>query len=99
MVDIGVDSFKIEGRMRSIYYVATIVDIYRRVIDEYCHHPQVYTYNEDYERILKNCANRDSVPQFFNQVNDESCQYYNGREEVSNQDFLGVILEYDADKN
>ncbi|MEI3529634.1 MAG: U32 family peptidase [Bacilli bacterium] len=98
MVDIGVDSFKIEGRMRSIYYVATIVDIYRRVIDEYCHHPQVYTYNEDYERILKNCANRDSVPQFFNQVNDESCQYYNGREEVSNQDFLGVILEYDADK-
>lgn len=98
MIDIGVDSFKIEGRMRSIYYVATIVDIYRRVIDEYCHHPKTYTYNENYERILRNCANRDSVTQFFNHVNDETCQYYNGRVEVSNQDFLGVVLEYDVTK-
>lgn len=97
MVDIGVNSFKIEGRMRSLYYVATIVDIYRRVIDEYCNNPKKYTYNEDYERILRNCANRDSVTQFFNNVNDESCQYYNGREEVSNQDFLGIILDYDED--
>lgn len=98
MVDIGVDSFKIEGRMRSIYYVATIVDIYRRVIDEYCNNPKTYTYNENYERILRNCANRDSVTQFFNRVNDETCQYYNGREEISNQDFLGIVLEYDATK-
>ena len=98
MVDIGVNSFKIEGRMRSLYYVATIVDIYRRVIDEYCNNPNNYTYNMNYERVLRNCANRDSITQFFNNTNDETCQYYNGREEVSNQDFLGVILEYNKEK-
>lgn len=98
MVDIGVNSFKIEGRMRSLYYVATIVDIYRRVIDEYCNNPNNYTYNMNYERVLRNCANRDSITQFFNNTNDETCQYYNGREEVSNQDFLGIILEYNKEK-
>ena len=45
-----------------------------------------------------NCANRDSVPQFFNGIYDESCQYYNGRVEVSNQDFLGIVLDYDKTK-
>ena len=98
MVDIGVNSFKIEGRMRSLYYVATIVDIYRRVIDEYCNNPNNYTYNMNYERVLRNCANRDSITQFFNNTNDETCQYYNSREEVSNQDFLGIILEYNKEK-
>jgi len=95
MIDMGISSFKIEGRMRSIYYIATVVSIYRRVIDEYCNSPLTYEYNEEYEKILRECANRDSVPQFFNGINDETCQYYNGRMEVSNQDFLGVVLDYD----
>lgn len=95
MIDMGITSFKIEGRMRSIYYIATVVDVYRKVIDEYCHHKETYEYNKAYETILRNCANRDSVPQFFGGENDETCGYYNGREEVSNQDFLGVILAYD----
>lgn len=95
MIDLGISSFKIEGRMRSIYYIATVVDIYRRAIDEYCNNPELYQYNKSYEKILRNCANRDSVPQFFNFKNDESIGYYNGRVEVSNQDFLGVVLRYD----
>ena len=95
MVDIGVVSLKIEGRMRSVYYIATVVDTYRKVIDEYCNNPQTYEYNEEYEKILRRCANRDSVPQFFNNIYDSSCQYYNGRVEVSNQDFLGIVLDYD----
>lgn len=95
MIELGVTSFKIEGRMRSSYYIATIVDTYRRIIDEYCNNPKNYTYNKNYEQILRNCANRDSVTQFFNGKNDEECQYYNGREEVSNQDFLGIVLDYD----
>ncbi len=97
MINLGITSFKIEGRMRSIYYIATVVDIYRRAIDEYCNNPDTYQYNKSYENILRNCANRDSVPQFFNFKNDESIGYYNGRVEVSNQDFLGVILDYDED--
>lgn len=96
MIDLSITSFKIEGRMRSIYYIATVVDIYRKTIDEICHQKEDYQYNKAYEQILRNCANRDSVPQFFGNENDEKCGYYNGREEVSNQDFLGVVLDYDS---
>ncbi len=95
LINLGVASFKIEGRMRSIYYIATVVSIYRKVIDEYCNHKESYEYNKEYEKVLRRCANRDSVVQFFNGVNDETCSYYNGREEISNQDFIGVVLDYD----
>lgn len=94
MIDMGIASFKIEGRMRSIYYIATIVDIYRKVIDEYCNKKEDFKYNSEYEKIINRCANRESIPQFFNNNYGVDCGYYNGREEVSNQDFLGVILDY-----
>ena len=97
MIDMGITSFKIEGRMRSIYYIATIVSIYRKVIDEYCNNPAEYKYNKEYEKVLRNCANRDSVPQFFDGINNSTLGYYNGREEISNQDFIGVVLDYDAE--
>ena len=84
--------------MRSAYYIATVVSIYRKAIDEYYKQKENYTYNKEYERVLRRCANRDSVPQFFNGIYDSSCSYYNGRVEVSNQDFLGIILDYDKEK-
>ena len=80
MIDLGITSFKIEGRMRSIYYIATILNVYRKVIDEYCCNKESYTYNKTYEHILRNCANRDSVVQFIDGRNDETMGYYNGRE-------------------
>ena len=95
MIELGINSFKIEGRMRSIYYIATIVDIYRRIIDEYWNEPVTHEYNKEYEQTLRSCANRDSVVQFFDGTNDESGGYYNGRTEISNQDFLGIVLDYD----
>ena len=97
MINDGIASFKIEGRMRSIYYIATIVGTYRKVIDNYWNKVQDYEYNLKDEQILRNCANRDAVSQFYDGTNDYTCQYYNGRTEVSNQDFLGVILEYDEE--
>ncbi len=99
MIDMGITSFKIEGRMRSTYYIATVVSIYRKVIDEYCNNKSSYTYNKEYEKILRNCANRDSVPQFFNNIYDSTCSYYNGRVEISNQDFLGIVLDYNKNTN
>ncbi len=99
MMEMGICSFKIEGRMRSIYYIATVVNVYRRAIDRYFEDPKHFIYHKEEERILRNVANRDSVVQFFDGVYDESCQYYNGREEVSNQDFLGVVLSYDEKTN
>ena len=49
MIDMGITSFKIEGRMRSIYYIATVVSVYRKVIDEYCNNKENYTYNKSYK--------------------------------------------------
>lgn len=95
MIELNVSSFKIEGRMRSIYYIATVVSVYRKAIDRYFLDPLNYKASLEEEFILRRCANRDSVVQFFDGTNDESCGYYNGREEVSNQDFIGLILEYD----
>ena len=92
MIDLGITSFKIEGRMRSVYYIATVVSTYRKAIDKYLSGNYEYDIND--EIVLRNCANRDSVPQFFNGVYDKTCQYYNGRVEVSNQDFLGIVLDY-----
>lgn len=98
MIDMGITSFKIEGRMRSIYYIATVVSVYRKVIDRYLADKKNYQYLESEEQILRNCANRDSVPQFFNGSYGHDCSYYNGRVEVSNQDFLGIVKEYDSEK-
>lgn len=95
LTDIKVDSLKIEGRMRSIYYIATIVKTYRKIIDEYCNNKENYEYNLEYEEVLRKCANRDSIPQFFDHKFGKDRQYYNGRVEVTNQDFIGLVLKYD----
>ena len=95
LINMKVDSLKIEGRMRSIYYIATVVKVYRKLIDNYCNNPKNYEYNLKYEGILKKVANRDSIAQFFNGNYGKDVQYYNGRQEITNQDFLGLVLEYD----
>jgi len=95
MIDTGIKSFKIEGRMRSIYYIATVVNTYRKAIDEYL---STGKYNlEKYEKILNKVANRDNIDQFFNTKPGVEIQYYLGRQELSNQDFLGLVLDYDKD--
>lgn len=95
MIKLGITSFKIEGRMRSIYYIATVVSVYRHAIDAYFEDPMAYTYHPLSERMLSNCANRESTVQFFDGSEGANTQYYNGRIELSNQDFLGVVLSYD----
>ncbi len=92
MIESGITSFKIEGRMRSIYYIATVVSTYRKAIDNY--YQKSYKYDKNLQKTLDNCSNRDSIVQFFNKNMGPECQYYNGREEQSNQDFIGVILDY-----
>lgn len=97
MMDIGVSSFKLEGRMRSIYYVSTIVGVYRRLIDMYSKKNINDAYINKAIKILYRCANRDVAPQFFNGKKGKEEQYYNERQENSNQDFLGVVKGYDDD--
>lgn len=96
LIELGVSSLKVEGRMRSVYYVATVINIYRRAIDDYFNGK--FRFNKKYEHTLRKVANRDATVQFFNGKYGKNCQYYNGREEISNQDFLGIVLSYDKEK-
>ena len=95
LIEIGVTSLKIEGRMKSIYYLATLLSVYRKVIDDY--YAGKYEYSKEDELILERVANRDSLPQYFDKKPGVNEQYYIGREENSNQDFLGVVLDYDKE--
>lgn len=94
MLKSGVSSFKIEGRMRSIYYVSTVILVYRRLIDKIMSATLTKEYSEYALNVLNRVANRDSAPQFFECLPGENEQYYLGREEYSNQDFLGLVLDY-----
>ena len=98
LIDLGVNSFKVEGRMRSIYYVASIIMTYRELIDKI--KSNTLTKKDlDYSiAILNRTANRESAPQFFNGLPTYKEQYYNGRDEQSNQDFLGIVIDYDEEK-
>lgn len=97
MIELGVNSFKVEGRMRSIYYIATVIDSYRRIFDGILNNTLKNHELDYYLALLNRCANRDSTPQFFDKLPTNKEQYFLGRDEVSNQDFLGIVLDYDAD--
>ena len=95
IIDIGVCSLKVEGRMRSIYYIATVISTYRKAIDDYYNGVLTNEKMEYYIKILNRVANRDSCPQFFSRFPDKEEQYFLGREEVSNQDYLGLVEKYE----
>lgn len=97
LIDLKIDSFKIEGRMRSIYYIATVSYVYRKIIDKICNNTLNDEYNKYYLNILNRCANRESAPQFFDKLPGVEEQYFADRNEVSNQDFIGLVLDYDVD--
>ena len=97
IIQIGVTSLKVEGRMRSVYYIATVISTYRKAIDE-CY--QGTLTNEKityYKKILNRVANRDSCIQFFDKAPGVDEQYFLGRDEISNQDYLGLVSDYDGE--
>lgn len=99
LIEIGVKSLKVEGRMRSLYYLATVIGTYREIIDRYYNN----TLTEDVMKVLEyrlsRVANREVSTQFFLKTADYTDQYYSGRQELSNQDYLGLITGYDEENN
>lgn len=93
MVNIGVASFKIEGRMRSPFYLATVLSSYRRIIDAIYDNTLTKKQLEREEKILARVSNRENSTHFYDHYADVSDQYYLGRQESSNQDYLGLIVE------
>lgn len=97
MIDIGIVSLKVEGRMRSNYYVATVINTYRSLIDDYYDNKLTEKKISYYQKILDRVANREATVQFWDKLPTVEEQYYLGRNEVSNQDFLGIVTDYNEE--
>lgn len=97
LIDLGIDSFKIEGRMKSIYYLATIISTYRNIIDDYLENKADFIYNDSYDNDLKAAANRAVATGFFNDDMSFDKQLYQNRDEHPTKEFVGYVLDYNED--
>lgn len=95
LIDAGVSSFKIEGRMKSIFYVAVIVGTYRKALDAYYKDPEHFTYQEEWmEELLKVSHRQFTTGFYFDKPNDKD-QNYQSSTYVREYNFLGLIKSYD----
>ena len=97
LVKSGIASLKIEGRVKTSYYVATVVGAYRREIDRYFADPENYTFNEaEYEELCK-VSHRPYTTGFYFGKPDENAQVYTSSSYIRDYDLIGMVLSYDAD--
>jgi len=95
LIDLGIKSLKIEGRMKSIYYIASIVRTYRRLIDEYLNNKYISDFGY-YENELKKAEGRVSASGFLMGLSEVDIQLYKSSiEQVST--FVGVVIDYDKE--
>ena len=99
LIATGVKSLKVEGRMRSPYYLATVMSSYRKLIDAYYDGSLNEETIKEQEKILSRVANRETSTHYYLKEADYNDQYYTGRQELSNQDFLALVLDYDKEKS
>ncbi|HIS38029.1 MAG TPA: U32 family peptidase [Candidatus Onthousia faecavium] len=97
LIEIGVTSLKVEGRMRSLYYLATVIGSYRYIIDNIYNNTLTEENLLEYKQRLDSVANRETTSQYFTHEADVTDQYYTGRQEISNQEYLGLIIGYDEE--
>ena len=95
LIKIGVKSFKVEGRMRSLYYLATVIGTYREMIDSYYEGSLSDEKMKLFQERLDRVANRETSTHYFMKKSDETDQYFTGRGELSNQDYLGQVISYE----
>ncbi len=97
LVKAGITSFKIEGRVKSSYYVATVIRSYRMAIDEYFKDPQNYVFKEEWIHEIKKASHRDFTTGFYFGRPTEEDQVYTSSTYIRGYDYVGLILDYDED--
>lgn len=98
LIDAGVVSFKIEGRMKSEYYLATVVNAYRRAIDEYYKNGKKYNQNPLYQTELKKTAHRAFTTAYFNGENSQTVNYDNSQSQGTHK-FIASVVDGNDDKD
>ena len=98
LIDAGIDSFKIEGRMKTALYVATVARTYRKAIDDYLESPEKYKENLPwYLDQISNCTYRQFTTGFFFGKPSEEAQIYDSNTYVKEYTYLGIIGEPNED--
>jgi putative protease len=95
LIEAGVDSFKIEGRMKSIHYVASVVNVYRQAIDAYMADPEGYRLRPEWVEDIGKAANRPLNTGFFYAVPGAEEHIYEEEEKPAPYDFAAIVTDYD----
>ncbi|MCS4482146.1 U32 family peptidase [Clostridium botulinum] len=95
LVQSGIDSFKIEGRMKSSFYVATVVKAYREAIDAYFEDPENYTFKERWMDYLKKASHRAYFTGFY--FNDPNKQLHESSSYIRTCDIVGIVKEFNEE--
>ena len=94
LIEAGIDSFKIEGRMKTALYVATVARTYRKAIDDYLTSPEKYKENMDwYLEQISNCTYRQFTTGFFFGKPSEESQIYDNNTYIKEYTYLGIVGE------
>ncbi|MDP5272812.1 peptidase U32 family protein [Chengkuizengella axinellae] len=97
LIESGIDSFKIEGRMKSIHYVATVVNAYRQAIDAYMDNPEHYELKREWIDEIHKAANRPLNSGFFYKAPGAGEHIYEAEEKLVNFDFAGLVIDYNEE--
>ena len=93
----GVDSLKIEGRLKTEYYLASVINAYRNAIDDYIKDPENYDYTK-YLKELEKTKTRGLTTFYFNDRNNKDFQEYEGKQYNSNYEFGGKVVSQENEK-
>ena len=96
LIDIGVTSLKIEGRMKSLHYIATVVSAYRKLIDEYYLNHEIKNIQK-YKNEISRGENRQTSYGFYNGDVKEEQEIYNDGFIGPSHEFCGIVLDYDKE--
>lgn len=97
IVEMGIDSLKIEGRLKTEYYLATVINTYRNAIDDYMNNPKEYDYTK-YLKEIEKTKTRGLTTFYFNDKNNKDFQEYEGKQYNPDYEFGGKVLELNEDK-
>ena len=97
LADAGISSIKIEGRMKSVFYVATVISAYRKAIDAYMKDPENYVYDPDWMKEMMKASHREFTTGFYFSKPTEEDQNYQTSDYTRDYSFIGMVKSYDAD--
>ncbi|MGM0138077.1 peptidase U32 [Enterococcus sp. DIV0755b] len=95
LIENGVDSLKIEGRMKSIHYVSTVANVYKAAVDSYIADPENYVCKQEWIDELWKVAQRELSTGFYYHTPSENEQLFGPRRKIPQYQFVGEVMAYD----